>query len=246
MAAAPPLAAGRLPPGIRFTGGEALRRPLRPPRVEQRREPPAGAAVQQHAVCAGVEAVGDAPRAMVGVPHRRAGNNPLLQVELAQPAQVVELATRLLVPLLRALLRETFEARLLPQAEPDASGAEQVLAQIDNLRRELRRDPAALRAFMVLSFEAATPIPELREWIVDWVGRYENQTVAELRAAQRDGSVRPDLDPTREARRFISTGIGHAFRWTIAPETFDYDAALRDWRAETESRWCADRSTRAR
>lgn len=139
--------------------------------------------------------------------------------------------------LLASLLRETFEARLLPRWDSGASGAERVLAQVDGLRRELRRNPAALRAFFVLSFESVTPIQELRTWIEQRVGRYEEQTIAALRIGQSDGSVRTELDAAAEARRFIATGIGHAFRWTVTPDVFDYDAALVDWRDASAERW---------
>lgn len=139
--------------------------------------------------------------------------------------------------LLRSLLRETFEARLLPRWNAGANGAERVLSQVDGLRQAVRENPDGLRAFFVLSFESATPIKGLRAWIEEWVGRYEEQTVAALRIGQGDGSVRPDLDATAEARRFIATGIGHAFRWTVTPGAFDYDAALLDWRTSSAERW---------
>jgi AcrR family transcriptional regulator len=139
--------------------------------------------------------------------------------------------------LLTSLLRETFEARLLPRWDTGASGAERVLAQVDGLREALRRDPDGLRAFFVLSFESVTPIQGLRAWIADWVGRYEEQTVAALQIGQRDGSVRAELDATVEARRFIATGIGHAFRWTATPDAFDYDAALIEWRTSSAEDW---------
>jgi AcrR family transcriptional regulator len=137
---------------------------------------------------------------------------------------------------LGTLLSDEFERRFL-RADEHSEGLRRALAPHDSLRRQLAEDTKAVRAFIVLSFEAVTPIEGLAERMTEWLDRYERYLVDALERGREDGSVRADLDPAAEARRFLGTGIGHAFRWVVRPETFEFDAALKEMRADAVSAW---------
>jgi hypothetical protein len=103
------------------------------------------------------------------------------------------------------------------------------------LRDEPRREPEITRAFFVLIFEAAGPIPSLRTWTKDWLQRITDMVADALRAAQRDGTLRVDVDPEAEAELFASSGIGLALRWIVEDDLEHYDHGLLRLRHRIES-----------
>src|SRR5689334_19078907 len=101
--------------------------------------------------------------------------------------------------LLAQLVEQELATRITPPPGDDRPGMERILAQVDRLIDFLEEDEAVARAFFVLTFETAGPIPSLRPWYRGWFARYEAQMEETLRAGQRDGSIRADLDLEIEA-----------------------------------------------
>ncbi|WP_293043898.1 TetR/AcrR family transcriptional regulator [Mycobacterium sp.] len=133
--------------------------------------------------------------------------------------------------LLESLLREEYESRLLDAQSTAGTGLEQLLGQVDRLHNEVVINPELMRGFYALCFESITPVPSLRAWITDWLERYEAATEQAIQTGIADGSIRPDIDPRSEARAFVASGLGYAFRWMVAP-TIGYEALLRQWQGD--------------
>ena len=128
--------------------------------------------------------------------------------------------------LLESLLREEYESRLLIPPDPELSGLGQVLAQVELLRDRVADMPELMRGFFVLSFEALGPLRGLGAWLGDWLERYHAATEAAVRTGIKDGTIRRDIDPKREAGALIGDCVGQAFLWTAAPDRFDLVAEL--------------------
>jgi AcrR family transcriptional regulator len=137
--------------------------------------------------------------------------------------------------LLESLLREEYESRLLDATLAAGTGLEQVLAQVDRLHDEVVANPELMRGFYALCFESIGPVPSLRSWITDWLDRYEAATEKAIKAGIADGSIRADIDTRNEARAFVASGLGYAFRWMVAP-TIGYESLLGQWQGEVRGR----------
>jgi AcrR family transcriptional regulator len=135
--------------------------------------------------------------------------------------------------LLESIFGGELDRRLLPAGEEDLTGLPWVLARVDHVAQLLEEERELMRAFCVISFEAAGPIPSLRSWYSQWLAHYEREMADHLRAGQRDGTVRPGIDPDTEAHDFVLKGIGLVFRWTL-DEAYDLAGQFRAWRAQLE------------
>jgi hypothetical protein len=82
--------------------------------------------------------------------------------------------------------------------------------------------------------EMPVHLETMRPWYCEWVTRYYAHTVDNLRAGKRDGTIRPDLDHTREAERFVAYGTGLCFLWSLDWDGYDMAAALAEWRDHLE------------
>jgi AcrR family transcriptional regulator len=133
--------------------------------------------------------------------------------------------------LLESIFGSELDRRLLPSDDTGLTGLPWVLARVDHVASMLEEERELMRAFCVMSFEAAGPIPSLRSWYSRWLADYERRMADQLRAGQLDGSVRHDLDVEHEAAEFLLHGLGLVFRWTLDPEGYDLAAKFSDWRA---------------
>jgi hypothetical protein len=139
--------------------------------------------------------------------------------------------------LLRSIFAVELERRLLPPDDGEVTGLPWVLARIDHVTRVLEEEPELMRAFGVMSLEAAVAISNLRAWYGEWLGEYERQLVQQLRFGMCTGSIRPDVDPEQEAAQFILTGLGLIFRWRLDPQRYDLATELARWRGRLETQY---------
>jgi AcrR family transcriptional regulator len=146
--------------------------------------------------------------------------------------------------LLESLLREEWETRLLITPDPDQTGIERVLGQVDLLRDQVDDKPALMRGFFVLCYEALGPLQNLRPWLADWLARYTAATEAAIRSGIEDGTIRPDADPAREAGGLIADCIGQTFRWIATPDAIDFVAEMNAVHERVEARLAAPRRSR--
>lgn len=129
-------------------------------------------------------------------------------------------------------LFKTFGQRLLPAARGEriGTGRDHVLGQLDDLLHAVEHDPEVMRALIVLTFETPGGLRNFAPWFADLIDGYQAELAGHLATGQRDGSVRPDLDPAREAEEFVSYAIGLCFRSVLTPERYDFAGEIKAWR----------------
>lgn len=127
--------------------------------------------------------------------------------------------------LLEALLDTEFTTRILPDPS-GPPGIDSIVDWAEDLRNQLLDDEHIVRAFFTLFFEASGPIPALRPWTVQWLDRCEHNVADAVRAEQRDGVVRGDIDPDVEGQQFVACGVGLALRWLASGDTEQYRTAI--------------------
>jgi len=132
--------------------------------------------------------------------------------------------------LLESIFGKELDRRLLPPGD-DLTGLDWVISRVDHVTRLLETERELMRAFCVMSFEAAGPITSLRPWYRDWLTRYERSMAEHVRAGQLDGTVRAGVDAERAASDFLLHGLGLVFRWTLDPDGYDLAAQFAAWRA---------------
>lgn len=128
---------------------------------------------------------------------------------------------------------DTFGQRLLPaiRRERDGTGLEHVLGQLDDLLHAVEDDPETIRAMIVLTFETPGSLSNFADWFHDLIAGYQQELADHLAAGQVDGSVRADLDPSREAEIFVSYAIGLCFRSALKRDAYAFPVEIRNWRA---------------
>ena len=137
--------------------------------------------------------------------------------------------------LLETLLT-SYQDQILPAPDPTRDGLERVLDGVEAMGRRAAEDPALLRTYFMLGFEALGPASTRHPWLKVWLARFEAQTLEAMRAGQTDGSVRPDLDPELETRALMDLMTGPVFRWTLDAERTDLPAELHACRHRLRSR----------
>jgi len=139
--------------------------------------------------------------------------------------------------LLDHLLQHELSDRVAPEPDRELSGLDQILSQVDRLTDLVVQDEPLARAFFVLCFETAGPVPRLRPWFSTWFADYEVKMKTSLRAGQKDGTIRHDLDLDEEARAFIRNSVGLAFRKVLDWDNYDFVGEATAWRATLSERY---------
>ncbi|MFE3001691.1 TetR/AcrR family transcriptional regulator [Nocardia sp. NPDC059246] len=144
---------------------------------------------------------------------------------------------------LKILLENEIAERLLPRLrrERPGTGLDLTLGHLDDLLHGVETAPDNMRAMVVLSFEAtAGPIASIRDWYAELIPRFQAEMAEHIALGQRDGSIRTDLDPQREAEVYVSYGIGLCFRWVMFRDAFDFPAEINAWRARLARDYAAE------
>jgi AcrR family transcriptional regulator len=134
--------------------------------------------------------------------------------------------------LVDAVIQSAYEGPLTMPLSESATGMERVLARIDALGRLVDENPALLRMLYAVYLQAAGTGSGMAERAASWVGQIRSETIAALRAGQRDGSISGELDPEATAHAITVEGVGSAFLWTVDPSE-DYRLRIDQWRART-------------
>ena len=138
---------------------------------------------------------------------------------------------------LRALFDIELRQRLTPPDDPNRTGLEQILSQVDQIIELVESDETVARALFVLCFETGAQRLALRSAFREWFADYEADMKRTLRAGKRDQTIRRDLDIDHEAQQFVSQCLGLAFRWTLDWEGYDFLGDARAWRAALAARY---------
>ena len=129
-------------------------------------------------------------------------------------------------------LFDTFGERLLPaiRRERIGNGLRLVLGQLDDLLQAVRQEPEVIRALTVLTFETPAALRGFAPWFDELISGYQAELAGHFAAGQRDGSIRVELDPAREAEQFVSYAIGLCFRSVLRRDDYDFVGEITAWR----------------
>lgn len=134
------------------------------------------------------------------------------------------------------LLAAMFEAHWInellgPEAAAE-TGLAGLLGIIDRLRLFVSAEPVRLRAFLVVSFEAAGPSSIPSEQITQPLETLRCAVEHTLRRGQDDGTVVALDDVAFHAERIIDIGLAMAYRWVVDAAGYPFEDRLSRWRSE--------------
>ncbi|MFJ2667536.1 TetR/AcrR family transcriptional regulator [Nocardia fluminea] len=112
------------------------------------------------------------------------------------------------------------------------SGLNALLGIIERLRRFVANEPVRLRAFLVVSFEAAGPSSIPSDQITGPLDTLKTAVERALLRGQADGSVVELQDVSFHAERIIDIALGMVYRWVVDPDGYQLQDRLRRWRQE--------------
>jgi AcrR family transcriptional regulator len=124
-----------------------------------------------------------------------------------------------------AILEAFFEhgdvQRLLPAAQPGATGMENAVAHFGRIQEMYAQDRDFLRAMFVMTFEAVKTTSPVRTLLQTWFDRGVEAVEVGLRNGIVDGSVRPDIDVERAVNDISAAAFGIAFHWIVQFANYD-------------------------
>lgn len=112
------------------------------------------------------------------------------------------------------------------QGASDHTGFEVVTLFADALRRQAEADARSMRVLYALMFEATSGDKLLCDHFRAFHRAMRNSMSEAIACGQRDGSVRPDLDPADEGAFVVSAVRGIGYQWLLDPDEFDAPAAF--------------------
>ena len=110
---------------------------------------------------------------------------------------------------------------IAPQAAHRGTGIAGVLALIRGYLGQLGRDPRPSRAMLILIVESFASQPDLRDAVRGLNEGLRDSLRDQLLRGQKDGSVRPDVDPTAESVVLAGVLRGIAVQWLADPGGVD-------------------------
>jgi AcrR family transcriptional regulator len=129
-----------------------------------------------------------------------------------------------------------YRKRLIEQKVPTDDGVRSLLATIAFYIDDSRGWPKKLRAFHEV-MNAGLRWPAIAEVVarlnLEWVERI----AAQIRAAQKDGDIRADIDPVAEAVAISGAMRGIMAQWLVAPDSIDLDAVRDAYVAGLRRSW---------
>jgi len=118
-------------------------------------------------------------------------------------------------------------------------GLDGVGTLLDAIRRQAKSDPRGLRVLYALFFEALGPNQQLRARFAKFHDTMRADVAGLVATGQRDGSVRPELSPSREATLIVSGLRGIGYQWLLDPDHFDPVGAFAHLHDTTTARLAA-------
>jgi AcrR family transcriptional regulator len=110
--------------------------------------------------------------------------------------------------------------RVLPGIE-DRTGLDSVLVLVAGIRDQAVNDSVEMRALAALMFEAVNDDGALRSRFVRFHDAMRDDLAVALHKGIEDGTVRPELDPQREATMIVGVLRGTSYQWLLDPDHFD-------------------------
>jgi AcrR family transcriptional regulator len=110
----------------------------------------------------------------------------------------------------------------------DRIGVEAMCAALDSFFQFVSDYPQQARVLQILYCGAASPKSEYRQTSVSIHQRQQDDVAEWVRAGQRAGSVRGDVDPRSIAAQYIAYISGMTYLWLISPESINVRKANDD------------------
>jgi AcrR family transcriptional regulator len=134
--------------------------------------------------------------------------------------------------LLTTLLEDHWVDELVRAMDNESTGLDAVLAAVTRFEHFAREEPQRLRAFLVISFEAAGPTSVPLEHVVAPLARLSSSLADAVQRGLVDGTIKQGSEYPVE--RIVDIGLGLAYRWVLAPDN-QFAERLRAWRDELEA-----------
>jgi AcrR family transcriptional regulator len=134
--------------------------------------------------------------------------------------------------LIDAVIRSAYEGPLTVPLPESLTGMEHVLARIDTMGRLVDENPALLRMWFAVEFQAAGKGSGMADRAASWVSQLRSDILEALCEGQLDGSISSELDAEDTAHAIVVEGVGSAFLWTVDPAE-DFGRRIGQWRART-------------
>ena len=108
------------------------------------------------------------------------------------------------------------------------TGIEAMCTALDAFFKFVSDFPREAQVLQILYCGAASPKSEFRETSVSIHQRQRDDVADWVRAAQKSGSIRDDVDPVSVAAQYIAYISGMTYLWVISPESIDFAKANDD------------------
>jgi AcrR family transcriptional regulator len=131
---------------------------------------------------------------------------------------------------------KNYRRRLSERNLAAGKGAESLLATIAFYLDDSRGWPKKLRAFYEI-MNAALRWPSIAEVVARLNQEWIERVSAQIRAAQRHGDIRADIDPATEAVAISGAMRGIMSQWLVEPEAIDLDAVRDGYIAGLRRSW---------
>lgn len=115
-----------------------------------------------------------------------------------------------------------FQRSTLPAAIGDAEGLE-ALVRFCTSRLHADAIGQATRAFYTVMGESLGPVPEIRPTYARSNAQWRELVAGWVREGQKDGEIRPDLDPETAAGLIVGLIRGLILQWMIDSQALDLD-----------------------
>jgi AcrR family transcriptional regulator len=130
--------------------------------------------------------------------------------------------------LIADILASDYQQRLVTARAPSATtGLARLRASAHALKELADESSVFLRAVFVLSFEAATPIPDLQAPIAAWLRAVERNFCADVAEGIADGSIRSTVQPEKKARELLALTVGSAYLFLLDGDQTDPSQLLQ-------------------
>jgi AcrR family transcriptional regulator len=131
---------------------------------------------------------------------------------------------------------KNYRRRLSERNLPAEDGVQSLLATIAFYLDDSRGWPKKLRAFYEV-LDAGLRWPSIAEVVARLNREWIDRIAAQIRAGQRQGDIRADIDPVAEAVAISGAMRGIMSQWLIAPDSIDLDAVRDAYVAGLRRSW---------
>jgi AcrR family transcriptional regulator len=104
-------------------------------------------------------------------------------------------------------------------------GIDAMCAALDTVYQWVTDSPDEARVLQILHCGSASPGSEFQETSIAIHRRQQSDVVDWVKAGQREGQIRQDVDANAVAAEYVAYTSGISYLWLISAETFDFENA---------------------